>query len=178
MPKRILLIGGPSTGKTTVLNYLQSLAYPCFEEISREVIKKAQNDGVEQLFLERPLFFSELLKNARVKQYEEAADFDQDFVFYDRGIPDTVAYMDYIGQEYPEEFVAACRKYRYDQVFVLAQCKEIHTIDNERYESFEQAQEIHKELLSTYNKYDYIPIEIPMDKVADRAQFIINKLQS
>ena len=176
MPKRILLMGGPSTGKTTVINHLQSLAYTCFEEISRQVIKKAQNEGVEQLFLEKPLLFSRLLKDARIRQYEKANTVKKEFVFYDRGIPDTVAYMDAIGQEYTTEFVEACKKYRYDQVFVLAPWQEIHKTDNERYESFKQAQKIHKELLKTYKKYNYLPIDVPQGEVSARAQFILNKL--
>ena len=178
MPKRILLIGGPSTGKTTVINHLQSLEYTCFVEISREVIKKAQADGIDQLFLEKPLLFSQLLKGARIRQYEEADTFEHEFVFYDRGIPDTVAYMDYIGQDYPEEFMDACKKYRYDHVFMLAPWKKIHKTDNERYESFEQAQKIHEELLKTYKKYNYHPVEVPQDEVSARSQFILNKLSS
>ena len=176
MPKRILLIGGPSTGKTTVLNRLKSLNYTCFVEISRNVIKQAQDEGIDQLFLEKPLLFSHLLKNARIKQYKEAAHMSQDFVFYDRGIPDTVAYMDYIGQNYPEEFVAACKNHRYDIVFIFEPWKAIHTTDSESYESFEQTQEIHKELLNTYKKYKYIPIQVPQGTVSERVAFILNKL--
>ena len=57
MPKKVLLIGGPSTGKSTLLKELQNLGYPCLEEVSREVIKKAQNQGIEQLFLTEPKLF-------------------------------------------------------------------------------------------------------------------------
>ena len=176
MPKRILLIGGPSTGKTTLLNHLDSLGHICLIEISREVIKNAQKEGIDQLFLEDPLLFSTLLKEARIKQYHEAKSHETDFVFYDRGIPDTVAYMDYIKQEYPEEFNVACIRFRYDKVFVLPPWKEIHTTDNERYESFEQALEIQEALLKTYKKYQYDPIKVPVDSVEKRAQFILSKL--
>lgn len=176
MPKRILLIGGPSTGKTTLIVHLQALGYPCFKEISRAVIKKAQQEGIEQLFLEKPLLFSTLLKDARIEQYEEAAALEQSVVFFDRGIPDTVAYMDYIGQEYPTSFVKACKNYRYDQVFVLPPWKEIHCTDSERYESFDQATQIHKALLKTYATYTYQPISVPFGAVAERANFIISKL--
>ncbi len=176
MPKRILLIGGPSTGKTTLLNYLSSLGYPCLVEISREVIKQAQEQGIDQLFLEKPLLFSTLLKDARIDQYKEADTLSSSFVFYDRGIPDTVAYMDFIGQQYPVEFIKACTEYVYDQVFVLPPWKEIHITDNERYESFEQALEIQTALLNTYKNYNYDPIEVPTGTVENRAHFILSKL--
>lgn len=176
MPKRILLIGGPSTGKTTLINHLDSLGYNCLVEISRQVIKNAQKEGIDQLFLEDPLLFSTLLKDARIDQYKEANKLETDFVFYDRGIPDTVAYMDFIQQEYPQEFDSACTNFRYDQVFILPPWKEIHTTDNERYESFEQAIAIQEALLKTYKKYQYDPIEVPIGAIEQRAQFILSKL--
>lgn len=178
MLKRILLTGGPSSGKTTLLNHLQTLGYPCIEEISREVIKKAQDEGIDQLFLEKPLLFSTLVKDARILQFKTGSSYEDDYIFYDRGIPDTVAYMDYIGQSYPQEFIDACTHYVYDQVFVLPPWKDIHTTDSERYESFEQAQKIHEELLKTYKTYCYNPISVPPATVEERAQYIITKLVS
>ena len=176
MPKSILLIGGPSTGKTTLINYLKTLGYPCLEEISREVTKKAQNEGIDQLFLEKPLLFSQLLKDARIQQFLEVASYDAEYVFLDRGIPDTVAYMDYIGQTYTEEFVNDCKNYIYDRVFILPLWKEIHETDGERYENFEQAQKIQDHLIATYKHYGYAPIEVPKADVATRATFILNTL--
>lgn len=177
MPKSILLIGGPSTGKTTLINHLKTLGYPCLEEVSREVTKRAQKEGIDQLFLEKPLLFSQLLKDARIEQFKQVATFDTDFVFIDRGIPDTVAYMDYIGQTYTQEFIEDCKTYIYDTVFILPLWKEIHETDGERYENFEQAQEIQKHLLDTYIHYGYTPIEVPIGDVASRARFIINTLK-
>lgn len=49
--QKIVLIGGPGTGKSTVLNKLREKDFFCFDEVSREVILKAQKKGIEQLFL-------------------------------------------------------------------------------------------------------------------------------
>jgi len=59
--QKIALIGGPSTGKTTLINALKSKGYYCMEEISREITLDAQEKGIEQLFLEDPLLFSQQL---------------------------------------------------------------------------------------------------------------------
>lgn len=178
MPKSVLLIGGPSTGKTSLLRHLNALGYPCLEEISRAVIREAQATGIDQLFLEKPLFFSELLRDARIEQFKAIGQYDKDFVFIDRGIPDTVAYMEYIGQKVPKTFTQACTTYVYDQVFVLPPWEEIHKVDQERYETFEQAQDIQLHLIETYKNYGYTPIEVPKTSVSERAQFILNILNS
>lgn len=57
--RKIALIGGPSTGKTTLINALRSDGYYCMEEISRQVTIDAQKKGIDQLFLEDPLLFSQ-----------------------------------------------------------------------------------------------------------------------
>lgn len=176
MPKRVLLIGGPSTGKTTLLKELQKHGYPCLEEVSREVIKNAQNQGIEQLFLSEPLLFSELLLRARIAQFEEALNETSEIVFIDRGIPDTVAYMDFIEQDYTDEFTEACQKYVYDAVYILPSWEAIHTTDEERYEDFEHAQKLQISLTNTYIQYGYDPVEVPIGPVEDRAQFVLNHM--
>ena len=177
MPKRVLLIGGPSMGKSTLIEALKEKGHPCMPEISREVTKAAQQQGVEQLFLTEPLLFSELLLRARIKQFEQALTFDAPFVFIDRGIPDTVAYMDYIGQSYTQEFTTACKTYIYDAVYLLPPWEEIHTTDSERYEDFEHAKALHHALLSTYQAYGYKPIEVPKASVPQRSAFILDHLE-
>ena len=176
MTKRIVLIGGPSTGKTTLLNALKAKGHTCFDEVSREVTKAAQEEGIDQLFLTQPLLFSELLLERRIKQYQEASQLDQQFVFIDRGIPDVTAYMDFIGQDYPEKFKEACSVYKYDHIFVLPPWREIHTTDQERYESFEEALNIQEELINTYKAYGYKPIEVPKADVENRVAFILENL--
>ena len=59
--KRIVFTGGPSSGKTTLLNHIQHPDLYCFAEVSRDVISDAQGKGVEQPFLDNPLAFSEAL---------------------------------------------------------------------------------------------------------------------
>ena len=69
---KIVLIGGPSTGKTTILKALKEKGFHCFEEVSREITSNAQKNGIEQLFLTNPLLFSEMLLEGREKQYHDA----------------------------------------------------------------------------------------------------------
>ena len=128
------------------------------------------------LFLEKPVLFSELLLEGRVKQYHSAEEFKEKFLFYDRGLLDVVAYLHYVDEKYPEEMQLICNKHRYDTIFILPPWKEIYTSDNERYESFEEANKIHYYLESAYKSYNYNPISIPKGTIEERIAFIIEKL--
>lgn len=176
--KRILIIGGPGTGKSTLITELEQQGHRCFHEISREVTAAAQKKGIEQLFLTQPLLFSELLLEGRIQQFKDAENLDSAYTFYDRGIPDVAAYMDYTGDEYPAVFSDACKNYTYDVAFMLAPWKEIYAQDNERYESFEQAETIQKFLISAYERYDYSLIDVPFGTVSERVAFILHTLKN
>lgn len=175
-PKKIVITGGPGTGKSTLINELIKRGYNCLEEISRQVILDAKKEGIDQLFLTNPLLFSELLLKGRQQQFEEASNTNSEVTFIDRGLPDVLAYMDYIGDTYPIEFENACKKAVYDAVFILKPWQEIYTVDNERYESFEQALQIHDNLVNTYKNYNYTLIDVPFDTVENRTNFILKVL--
>ncbi len=176
--KKIVITGGPGTGKTTIINELINRNYICLEEISRQVTLEAQQRGIEQLFLTEPLLFSDMLMKGRKEQFIEAKRTDNDLVFLDRGIPDVVAYMDYYKTEYPKRFVDACREHKYDHVFILAPWQEIYVSDNERYENFDQAVEIHHHLMAAYARYGYALHDVPFGPVDKRADFILNIVES
>jgi predicted ATPase len=172
----VVLIGGPSSGKTTLIDALKNNGHTCYPEVSREVIKEAQEQGIEQLFLENPLLFSELLLEGRKKQYNNAINEEANLVFLDRGIPDVLAYMHYIGDAYPAFFDTACKEHKYNAIFMLPPWEEIYVSDAERYESYEQAVLIHDHLMETYKKYGYEIIEVPRDSVENRINFIMKQL--
>jgi len=172
----IVIIGGPGTGKSTIIDGLVANGYCCYPEISRQVTLEAQKKGIEQLFLTNPLLFSELLLEGRKKQFQSALEEPHEIVFIDRGIPDVVAYMDYIGDSYPSFFDEACKEHKYSKIFILPPWEEIYTSDSERYENFEQAKNIDIHLVSTYESYGYELIEVPKDSVANRILFILDKI--
>ena len=174
--QKIVLIGGPGTGKSTVLNKLKERGFFCFDEVSREVILKAQKNGVEQLFLTEPLLFSEMLLEGREEQYLNAEKSLENIVFFDRGIPDIHAYLDYVNTKYPPYFVEKSNTYKYTKIFHFAPWKEIHTTDNERYESFEESVKIDAYLVETYSELGYHLIQVPFGSAAERTTFILNTI--
>lgn len=172
-----MITGGPGTGKSTVIDELSNRKFLCMPEISRQVTLNAREKGIEQLFLTKPLLFSELLLEGRVNQYIEAETKDTNLVFFDRGIPDVHAYMNYISIDYPKTYINISNLYRYTHIFLMPPWEEIYISDNERYENFEQALAIHNHLKRTYNELKYPIIEVPTGTINERTDFILTRIQ-
>lgn len=176
--KRIILTGGPGTGKTTIISTLKKRGYTCFPEISREIILEAQKTrNIDQLFLTHPDEFNEKLLAGRIQQFNDCSQQDTQHVFIDRALPDIVAYNDYIDVASSNKVLQAVNEYRYDFVFVFPPWDSIYKNDNERYESFEEAQKIHESLKTTYTKLGYEVCEVPIGNVVDRANYILNVIE-
>lgn len=174
--KRIVITGGPGSGKTVLINQLENEGHPVIHEISRQVTLEAQKQGIDQLFIDKPILFSEKLLEGRLKQFHEAEACKSPFLFYDRGMPDVTAYMDFVASDYPKEFSETCHNHRYDIIFVLPPWESIYKQDNERYESFEQAEKIFSYLKNSYQGYNYTVCEVPVGTIKDRLDFILDKL--
>lgn len=176
--KRIVITGGPGSGKTALINFLEQEGHFVIHEISRDVIREAQEQGIDQLFLEQPLLFSEKLLEGRLKQFHQGESCTSPTLFYDRGMPDVTAYMDFAEVSYPESFSNTCSAYKYDAIFVLPPWEDIYQQDNERYESFEQAEKIFQFLKKGYEDYGYHVHEVPVGTIKDRVQYILDSLKN
>ena len=176
VPKRILIIGGPGSGKSTLIYELEALGYDCMHEISRDVTAQAQKEGIDQLFLTDPILFSQKLLEGRLNQFNDASKSNKDIIFYDRGLPDVPIYMDYLGTQYPDHFTNTCTENTYDYVFLLPPWEAIYVQDQQRYESFEVAQTLYRFLKEGYHKFGYVPVEVPIGTPAERISFIVSKL--
>ena len=175
--KRIVITGGPGTGKTTIINSLIESGYSCMEEVSRQITLEAQKNGIEQLFVSDHIGFSVQLANGRAEHFYKADEMNDALVFFDRGIPDVPAYLNFSKSTIPDSIAKLSKNLRYDMVFIVNPWKEIYTSDNERYESFELALKIHQHLVDTYTSLNYSLIEIPFGDVTSRVNFIISCLK-
>jgi len=144
--KRIVITGGPSTGKTAVIDALEKEGYSCLEEVIRAMTLAKKAEESEVVFETNPIVsvndpkaFNQMILDARVAQFESALNSSEDYVFFDRGIPDVLAYMDCFNQSYDDAFKESCIANRYDVVFIMPPWRHIHKVDNERFESFEES---------------------------------------
>ena len=168
--KRYVISGPPGSGKTALLNAFKSDLVFCFEEISRSITAEAQKNGREQPFLTDPMAFSKLLFESRIAQFNHPQQ--APYHLYDRGIHDVIGYLDGIGEAYPEDYATLARIHTYDKVFLLPPWEDIYTQDAERYETYEQAVEIHLHLMAVYNRFSMPIVEVPKTSVDRRIEFI------
>ncbi len=178
--KRVVITGGPGTGKTSVIHQLADQGFECVPEIIRTMTEAAKlEDNKNEIttnplaFVDDPMAFNQKLLEGRIQQYIDASKADLDLIFFDRGIPDVLAYMDYFDQVYSDEFIRACDTHRYEKVIILPPWKEIYSSDSSRLENFQEAMEIHEHLLETYKRYHYDPIFIPKGPVEVRVSQIL-----
>ena len=176
--KRIVITGGPSTGKTAIIKNLESMGYFCFPEVSRAIILEYQEKGIPQLFIFDPEGFSDLILEGRERDFNNITSelkTQNQLYFYDRGIPDVPAYMRFKNESIPTRYANSSQNHRYDLVFVLPPWEAIYTQDNERYETYEQAVRIYEHLIATYKSYGYDFILVPTGSIKDRVDFILEK---
>ena len=173
--QKIVITGGPSTGKTSILEELQNQGAICYPEVSRNIIREAQEQNIAQPYLEDPIQFSKLILEKRIEQFKTVNSDQDQPVYYDRGIVDTYAYLLNSKIAIPSYFEKACIAHPYQTAFILPPWQKIYTIDNERYESFEQAKEIHRALVAAYQNFGYHPISVPIGTISERTAFIRNQ---
>jgi predicted ATPase len=183
MTKRIVVTGGPGTGKTVLIQMLETLGYPCYHEIIRELTQEAikSEDAVNQkinplAFVSDPYAFNTKILEGRVAQFHNATELQSPIVFYDRGIPDVMAYMEYFGQHIDKSFSTPGQNLRYDTVILLPPWKEIYKQDHERLENFGQACDLHENIENQYIKLGYSPIILETGNPEFRLQRLLEHL--
>ena len=182
--RKIVITGGPSTGKTSVIEQLERQGYHCLHEVVRSMTLEEKNKGEKLKIVTNPIIsvsdpmkFNKKILNARIEQFNYAHKCNKT-VFFDRGIPDVLAYMDCFEQAYESEFTKACETLRYDQVYLMPPWEEIHISDNERYESYEESLRIYDCLKNSYENYAYDLNIVPKGSIMERVEFILGHLNT
>lgn len=175
--RRYILTGGPGTGKTSLLEALRSLGYHCSAEVSRQVIIEETVNGSSCLpWKDLPCFAARCL-DRMITEYETVAAAGGEAVFFDRGIPDIIAYLHAGGQSVPSPYYSAVAKYLYHPiVWLLPPWEEIYVQDPQRWQRFEEAQQIDQQIRVAYRMAGYKILELPKTTVAERVQFIQQSL--
>lgn len=170
---RVVITGGPATGKTSLIKAFHNSGYETFDEVARKIIQEQLILKTNKVPWDDIVGFSKLVLLGQVQDFNSA---NADLVFYDRGIPDIIGYINHGRKKLFKNLKISSQANRYDQVFILPPWEEIYTTDNERRETFEDAQSIYKEIEKAYLVSGYRPIKVPLDTTSNRIKFILKKL--
>lgn len=166
-----VITGGPSTGKTTLLAELEKLGHHTLPEAARIVIDNAIAKGltVEELRKDEKNFQHIILDHKVQTEKQYPAD---RLTFFDRGMHDTLAYLQLKAFEIEDHVLKAMERARYKKVFLLDPL-ESYEKDYARTESAEESLKLNQLLRDAFAHYGMKPIAVPVLPPAERAQFVL-----
>jgi predicted ATPase len=167
-----LISGGPGAGKTTLLNALREAGFAGADEVSRQLIREQVAQGSALVPWRDLAGFAELALERMVLQHEAAVR-RGGITFFDRGLPDLVAYLETAGLPVGRAYYRAIAAHPYNQLAFLAPpWREIYVNDPERWQTFTEAAALHKALRRIYQQLRFKVLELPLETVSARVAFV------
>ncbi len=168
-----VITGGPSTGKTTVINLLKEMGFKTTIEHARHYIdsKKVFGNSLEEIRANKRKFQLGVL-NMQIAQEAELPA--AEFFFLDRAIPDTMAYIKYLNLEYDKVLLDAVNKATYKKIFILDRLPFVK--DYARTEDEEAQKNIHQLIIEVYESLGSPIIFVPVLSPQERVVFILNNI--
>ncbi|OEF04501.1 AAA family ATPase [Vibrio genomosp. F10] len=174
--KPFIISGGPGAGKTSIIECLASMGYCTAAEASRTLIEQQSCSDNGILPWTNLSAFAELCL-ALMTEQKQAAQKSRRIAFMDRAIPDICAYLKQGKLPIEQRYMTGCDGYQ--PIAFLCQPEwSIYAQDAVRPHPFEEALEIHEQLLSTYLELGFDVIQVPWGEIRDRAEFIENQVKT
>ena len=82
--------------------------------------------------------------------------------------------MDFKSILIPKDLIKKSKKLSYKYSFILNPWKEIYVNDDIRYETFEECEKIHNDLIKKYNEFGIKLIKVPEGSLTERYKFVQN----
>lgn len=167
-----VITGGPSSGKTKVIEYLAFLGYTTVPEVARVSIDAdlSRNKTIKEIRSDEVKFQKKIFQ---MKLEVEKRTSPVQIIFFERGIPDSIAYYR-LYKEDPTPVIKASQKRKYRKVFLLEQLP--FNKDYARVESKKMARNLSQLLYDAYSELGYDVVRVPAKPIKERVKFILGKL--
>jgi predicted ATPase len=164
-----VITGAPCSGKSSVIRELQGRGYQVVHEVARAYIdaEMAKGKRLAQIKSDVFAFESRILYQ---KMAIEASLSTQATIFFDRGVPDSIAYFKFTGldSKEPEE---ESRRVRYNKIFLFDRLR--FETDAVRAETDHLAATIEQLIEKSYGMLGYDIVRVPLLTVEERADYIL-----
>jgi len=178
---KIIVTGGPCTGKTTMLEKLSLRGYQILPESARQILAEHQEQHGDIPDLSNKAVFFEFQEKvlARQEQLESMVQEQSKLYFLDRGALDGLGYVHARGY-LPGDFLDKVEKqvelanYHY-QIFLLDSLPFFHH-DGIRRENQALVEEIQYRLEEVYEDFGFEVFRIPFMPVQKRADYLLETL--
>ncbi len=166
---RIVITGGPSVGKTTIVSGVAERGFPIVHEFATEIIK----EGVLLPWVDRCSFQNEVLRRQCFAEKDLSGV--EGPVFLDRGLFDGEAYYIYDKLEIPEIF-AQLDASQYSLAFLVELLPFFDKTDVRR-ENLEFTREISVVLENCYTSRGVEVVRVPAMSPTERIDFVIAEVR-
>ncbi len=168
-----VITGAPHAGKTTLVEELKKMGHRVVWEAARVYIDEEIEKGekLEEIRKDELAFQKKILE---IKIKNEERESQTEIIFWDRGIPDSLAYFEMLGVTDDEFLQSASKKSKYAKVFLLSPLP--YKKDYARVENEEQQKLIHTLLKKAYKDCGQEVIEIGDVGLEERLGIILKNL--
>ena len=167
-----VITGAPSSGKTTIINELRKRNFQVAHEVARAYICSLVDKSHPVHSIPRhTLDIQQKILDLKSKREQKLNP--EEIIFFDRGIPDSIAYYLYHGLD-PEEVIQACQHNRYKKIFYLEGLP--IEADGVRVENEQAAQELGELIQQSYLSLGYEILKVPAVSVEERTELLLKEL--
>ena len=147
---------------------IEKLGYRVIPEAARVLIDEelAKGKTIEEIRKDERGFQRKVLAMKIKIENELSKD---EIIFFDRAVPDSVAYYQISGLD-PEEALSVCQRGQYSKVFLMEQLP--FEKDDARTENPEAVKKLNQLLKETYEKLGCEVVFVPAVSIEERVEFI------
>jgi predicted ATPase len=166
-----VITGAPCSGKTAVIHMLEQRGYQVVHEVARAYIDNELMKGKTLLEIKSDEWAFErhiLMEKVRI----ESTLKKDEIIFFDRGVPDSIAYYKLNGLDSVEPFQKS-GAVRYQNVFFLERL--LFLPDPVRSENEQTARRLGRLIEESYQSLGYDLIRVPLLSVEERTKFVLER---
>ena len=172
-----ILTGPPGAGKSSILNLLKEKGVLVIEEPARQIIAEQRLIEGKGLYDKNKHLFLELMLSRAIYTYKQMLE-STNIVVFDRGIPDLIGYAQLFGIDH-SIIANAAQYFRYNTKVLFAPFwSEIYVNDDERKMTAKEANEFGSIIKQGFLELSYQTIDIPLDSISSRVDFIVHEIHS